>query len=118
MRIQFKRSGGFVPTALTLDLDADSLPPAEAKELADLVEASRFFDLPRSVAPPARGADRFLYELTVESAGRRHTVRAGDASVPEGLQPLLRRLTEMARAGRAGAAPPEKPGPGPQGPGG
>lgn len=100
MRIHFERSGGFAGMQVRAQVDADSLPPDDAKQLQAMVEAAEFFDLPAKIASPASGGDQFQYRLTVESEGRQHTVEVGDASAPESLQPLLRRLTLLARSYR------------------
>ena len=100
MRIQFDRTGGFAGLRMAATLETESLPPDEAQSLLDLVKAARFFDLPAVIEPPPAGADQFKYKLTIEAEGRRHTVEMGDASAPETLQPLLRRLTVLARSPR------------------
>ena len=100
MRIQFERTGGIAGMHIAATVETESLPPDEAQSLHDLVKAARFFDLPAVIEPPQSGADQFKYKLTVESEGRQHTVEVGDASAPETLQPLLRRLTVLARAPR------------------
>ncbi len=100
MRIQFERSGGFAGMRLTATIDTDALAPDEARELQALIEAARFFDLPAVIASPTPGADQFQYRLNVETAERRHTVEVGDAAAPDTLQPLLRKLTTLARSAR------------------
>ena len=68
--------------------------------LRELVEAAGFFELPEELAGPGGGADRFLYTLTVEMDGRRHTVRTAEAAAPAALRSLIRWLTNTARARR------------------
>ncbi|HLF01241.1 MAG TPA: protealysin inhibitor emfourin, partial [Anaerolineales bacterium] len=67
-------------------------------ELIELVAAAKFFDLPAKVAASDVGADQFQYKLTIEAEGRRHTIEVEDTSAPAALQPLLRRLTVLARS--------------------
>ncbi len=106
MRIHFERTGGFAGMGMAATIDTGSLSQEEAAQLRDLVEAAGFFDLPAEVTGPERGADRFLYRLTVEMEGRRHTVRTSDAAVPAALRPLIDWLTKAARkARRSGGTP-------------
>ena len=100
MRIQFERSGGFAGMRLTATIDTDTLAPDEARVLQALMDTAWFFDLPAVIASPTPGADQFQYRLTVEADERRHTVEVGEAAAPDTLQPLLRKLTTLARSAR------------------
>ena len=97
MRIQFERTGGFAGLTLRAALDSEQLEPNEGQALIRLVENAGFFDLPGKIAGPPGGADRFQYRLTVEWSQRRHTVEVAEAAVPAALQPLIQRLTALAR---------------------
>ncbi|MBM4422444.1 MAG: hypothetical protein FJ030_03500 [Chloroflexi bacterium] len=98
MKISFERAGGFAGMRVAHTVDTDSLSADDARELHQLVEAACFFDLPAVIQSSAPGGDQFQYKLTVEAGGRTHTVEAGDAAAPETLQPLLLRLTRLARS--------------------
>lgn len=100
MRIHFERTGGFAGMRMTATVDTESLSPDEARDWREMVDAAGFFDLPATITTPTPGADRFQYKLTVEAEGRRHTVEMGEAAAPEALQPLLQRLTAVARSTR------------------
>jgi hypothetical protein len=101
MRIEFERSGGFMGLHQTVTLDTDTLEPQEALEIHQLVESAGFFKLSEKPADSSQTADQFQYRLTIEqSKDLRHTVVTSDASAPEALQPLLRRLTLLARTRR------------------
>ncbi|MGH2522981.1 MAG: protealysin inhibitor emfourin [Anaerolineales bacterium] len=100
MRIDFERTGGFAGMRVSLTVNTESLPPEEARALREMVEAARFFDLLTTIPSTAPGADQFQYKLLVEDEGRQHTIEVGEASAPPTLQPLLRRLTVMARSAR------------------
>jgi hypothetical protein len=100
MRIQFERTGGFAGMRVAATIDTDSLEPEAGRELQALVEAAKFFDLPAKAAASDAGTDQFHYTITVEAEGRQHRVEASDPSIPESLQPLLRRLTVLARSAR------------------
>jgi hypothetical protein len=102
MRIRFKRSGGVAGnvnySAPPLEVDSDELPAERAEELHKLVEEARPFDQPPREG--ARGAtrDELGYELTVEDAGRSHTIRASDDDTSEGMTNLVGWLEEEHRA--------------------
>jgi hypothetical protein len=105
MRVHFERSGGFGGMRLTAELDTDQLQatygaahvqrvlsPEEARHLERLVESSDFFTLPARTSSAGRGADRFQYIITVENAGKRHSVHTIDEAAPEALSALLASL--------------------------
>ena len=100
MRIHFERTGGFAGMRMTTTVDTESLSPEEARDLYEMVDAAKFFDLPATVTAPTPGADRFHYKLTVEADERQHTVDLGEAAIPETLRPLLQQLTVFARSSR------------------
>ncbi|NIR45391.1 MAG: hypothetical protein GWN99_13315 [Gemmatimonadetes bacterium] len=99
MRIEFERSGGVAGLRLSLSIDTDTLPEAEAEEIEKLVEASGFFEMPERTGTPS-GADAFVYRVKVESAERAHTVTTSDIDAPSELSPLLERLERLARRAR------------------
>jgi hypothetical protein len=101
VKVQFERSGGFAAIKRAITVDSQSLPPSEARELRDRVDRADFFNLPAEIIGP-KGADQFLYTLTVETEGQRHTVRTTDAAAPARLKPLIDWLNMQ---GRATAAP-------------
>jgi len=109
MHISFERFGGVGGFRLTTEIDTDQLQvtygaarvrrvlsPDEAHSLERLVESASFFTLPGATAPGTRSADRFQHVITVESAGRRHSVRTTDEVAPEALRVLLSSLTRIA----------------------
>lgn len=98
MKIHFERSGGFMGMTMATDVDTESLSPEEANQVEAMINTNSFFELPAQLMSSTPGADQFKYKLTVEVAGRKKTVEIGDTAVPEILQPLLRRLTTMARS--------------------
>jgi hypothetical protein len=105
MRIQFITEGGiahFPGLSKPVIVDSDQLPAGEAAELTRLVEAARFFDLPAVVGKPPRGAaDYYQYSITIEHAGRRHTVQLTDFVEDTYLRQLLDFLRAKAKAARA-----------------
>jgi len=102
MQIDFERRGGFAGMATTLSINTDSLPANDAYDIKELVSVANFFDQPANLTATTPGAaDQFTYTLTVKDDGRQHTVETTDMSAPTTLQPLLQRLTRMARSTRA-----------------
>lgn len=113
MRVQFERSGGFGGIRLTAELDTDqlhviygakhvqrALSAEEARHLERLVESSDLFALPARRSSAARGADRFQYVITVESAGKRHTVQTTDETAPAVLNTLIASLRNVSMGRR------------------
>jgi len=100
VKISLERSGGFTGISSKVTLDTQELDPAERAELETLVNKSGFFQMPEKIDSPGLGADRFAYRLTVEDAGRSHTVEAVEGSIPEALQPLIVRLNQLGRRSR------------------
>lgn len=98
MRIYFERSGGFMGMRVETTIDTSTLPDEEAQVLHEMLDAASFFQLPEDLTTASGGADQFQYKLIVESEDQEpHTVRLGDVSAPPEIQPLLRKLTMMAR---------------------
>jgi hypothetical protein len=68
----------------------DQLPPDQAAELRQLLEASDFFNLPETVGQAAPGAaDYREYTITAEDSDRRHTVKVAEPSAPPALLALI-----------------------------
>ena len=71
-------------------VDTASLPPDEAAEVDRLVSA---LDLPGLAAAPARaparGADRFQYDVTIARGPQSTSLTLPESAVPEDLKPLL-----------------------------
>ena len=97
MRILFERTGGFAGLKLKAAVDAETLPPPQARRLQKLLADSHFFELPLRLGDPAARPDRFQYRLTVESSNCIHTVQANEDAVPSEMRPLLDWLTAAAR---------------------
>ena len=97
MNIHFERSGGFAGIRLKHDIDVDALPEKIREELQKLIGAAAFFQLPDSIKATNPGADRFQYQITVDSGDHKHTVNVDDAAMPETLRPLVRWLTSPAQ---------------------
>jgi hypothetical protein len=97
MRITFKTTGGiayFPGLSEPKTVDLSTLPADRQREIQDLLDAARFFELP-SRAPARRGAaDYQTHTITVADGDRQHTVEVSDP-VPPDLQRLLDLLGEL-----------------------
>jgi len=100
MQIEFERSGGFMGLRLATSFNTHDLTEEDATEVNQLVESSGFFSLPAQLESATPGGDQFRYRLTVsreQDGPQTHTVTMGEASAPPEIQPLLRKLTLLAR---------------------
>ena len=106
MRIQLKTEGGiayFPGLAQPVTFESDQLTPGDAAELKRLVDAVRFFDLPKQVGAPPRGAaDYQTYTVIIEEGGRSHTVHMTDFIKETEIKHLLNFLKEKSRKFRGG----------------
>jgi hypothetical protein len=103
LRISLQISGGFAAIpglSKPIVVDTAALPREERDEIERLVAAARFFDLPAASGAPRPGAaDVRTYTLTVEDAGRSHTIRRTDPIEEEALGEILDWLEEHRRGG-------------------
>lgn len=97
MIIHLVRTGGFGGLRRELRVETEALPSAEREPLEVLVGEADFFALPGKFPRPRKGADYFLYSVTVEDGGRRHTIEVAQPQVPENLRPLIRELSRRLR---------------------
>ncbi len=97
MHILFERTGGFAGLTLKASLDAEALPPQQARRLRKLLQESRFFELPLRLDTSVPRPDRFQYRLTIENNNCVHTVQASEDAMPPEMRPLLDWLTATAR---------------------
>jgi hypothetical protein len=95
--INFKRTGGMIGRELTMDFDLNNLPASEAQHLHNMLNESKFFDIP-SINPILSSPDEFEYSITVVAGNSIHTVRVSDTAMPHSLRPLFEDLTELAKA--------------------
>lgn len=100
MQIEFVRSGGFIGIPLAATIDTDTLPDTEVQELRELIDNTRFFELPPTLEAPMSSTDQFEYRVTVQTNEQAHTVILSDAAANDEMQRLLRRLTVLARSAR------------------
>jgi hypothetical protein len=103
MRIQFKMEGGiafFPGLSKPIVIETDALNNEQASELEQRIQAAHFFELPRTVGTPARGAaDYRQYTITIEDRSKRHTVRLTEPIQDPSLQALLDIMNELRARG-------------------
>ena len=98
-KIFFERTGGFMGRKVSLTIDLDDLPAEQVDLLDELLDEADFFELPSDLTKSAM-PDAFTYNITVSSETRQHSVRVGDATIPDDLRPLLEELSRQARMQR------------------
>jgi hypothetical protein len=95
--INFRRSGGAMGSEMAMDFDLGSIPEPAAQRLHNLLNESKFFEIPM-VNDLVTGPDEHAYTITVVAGNSLHTVHASDSSMPKSLRPLVEELTNLARA--------------------
>ena len=83
--VRLQRTGGLAGFTVRSEVDSAQLAPADRAHLERLLSDADLAGTP----PPARGADRFQYDLEVERNGRVQRTTAYDGALPAGLQPLI-----------------------------
>src|SRR5919108_5397093 len=99
MQIDFASSGGFANLQLAYQVDTNTLPEDQAKELERLLESSGVFDLEQDDVNPnvAVGrADVISYRLTISDGARQVTLWFNDVTAPASVRPLLAYLRRLA----------------------
>jgi hypothetical protein len=96
MYLSFERSGGITGIPIRVTFDTSFLSSEEVSHLSQLVESSRFFELPAVLSASAQ-PDRFRYKIAVREGDRQHGVMVDEAAVSETLKPLLEWLLKRAR---------------------
>lgn len=93
--ISYIRTGGILGQELAANFDLNNMPASEAERLHNLINESKFFEIPVLDVKPD-GPDEFAYTITVISGNSIHTIRATDNLMPKSLRPLIEDLTELA----------------------
>ena len=107
MRVRFQNSDGLVFLSRVkppIALDGELLAEADRLELEQLVRAARFFDLPEQTPSNLNGGPAWY--ITIEDAGRQHSVKVGQPVQGPAMRRLVERLrklgaTEARKAKRA-----------------
>ena len=98
MRVFFQMSGGagfFPGLGGPCTIDIEALEGEDRTALKQLVEETRFFELPARIPAPRGFSDLRTYEITIEEGGRQHTVALSDPIVPRAMHRLIIRLREL-----------------------
>src|SRR3954453_24181014 len=90
-RIELIRSGGFAGVTRRWSLEPDDLGADEAAEVERLLAA--LDDVAADPPEPARGADRFQYELRGMRGGETRSMTLQEGAIPDEIRPLIDRLT-------------------------
>jgi hypothetical protein len=81
---------------LTMDFDLNNMPASEAQRLHNMLNESKFFEVP--VVNDLRASpDEYEYVITVVAGNSIHTVHVSDTSMPQSLRRLVEDLTEIAK---------------------
>jgi hypothetical protein len=98
MKIYFEQSGGLAGTLIAVTLDTNSLPAEDVNRIQNIVDNTKFFDLPPKSPPPKPGAaDYFQYKITIETEQQKHTVETTDVTMQSELKPLIAYLRGKAK---------------------
>ena len=95
--INFKRTGGMIGRELTMDFDLNNMPADESRRLHNMINESKFFELP-DVNDLRAAPDEYEYVITIIAGNSIHTVHASDSNMPPSLRPLVEDLTQIAEA--------------------
>jgi len=94
--INFSRTGGLMGRDLAMDFDLNNMPADESRRLHNLINESRFFEVP--VINDLRASpDEYEYTITVVAGNSIHTVHVSDNSMPPSLRPFVEDLTKLAK---------------------
>jgi len=88
MHVTIQRTGGFAGIPLTKSIDTAGLSAPEFSHLLQMIETSRFFELP-ALIPSNPQPDRFEYQISIEQDGKKHSVTAAEQALPAALKPLI-----------------------------
>jgi hypothetical protein len=88
MKLSVVRGGGVAGTVLKTELASGDLSPEDAKTLHELVRDAGLLERGAGEPPPPR-PDELSYRLTVEHAGRSHTVNLTESTMPEAVRSLI-----------------------------
>jgi hypothetical protein len=95
MKVSYREAGGVAGLSRGVEVDLESLPPAEARRLRKLVERA---GLQRgSTRGPSGARDLVGYEIVIEDDDGRRVFRFDDATVPESATELLADLQGRAK---------------------
>jgi hypothetical protein len=95
MIVRFVQSGGYAGLLKGCELDTNTLPPDQAKELQELVGASAISASGEHISDSSR--DLRQYEITIDDGASRTSVVFDDESIPQSAKPLIGYLKKCSR---------------------
>ena len=95
MRVELARSGGLAGLTMAVSVDTDTLAPETAAVLHAALGDADLAQLAARPARPARGADRYHYDITVEREGEHHSISFPETDTPPELRPVIDALVPM-----------------------
>ncbi len=96
MRVRFQNTDGLVFLSRVkppVTLDGALLGEADRLDLEQLVRAARFFDLPEQTPSNINGGPAWY--ITIEDAGRQHSVKVGQPVQGPAMRRLVERLRKL-----------------------
>jgi len=96
-RIKFERTGGFAGIRLAAEIEVNSLPEDQKKEILELLDEMDFDELPEKLAGKMPFPDEFVYSIVVETKQRDYKVLAGESALPQDTQPLIEMLETIVK---------------------
>ncbi len=91
MKVCFLQSGGFAGLRMGVELDSETLPPAEAQALRQLVVDAGFFEHQQTTGPAI--PDDEIVKLEISDGGRNHQIVASRKQLPKGMAGLVTHLS-------------------------
>jgi len=95
MKVSFEQEGGITGATLKSFVDTNSISTDDAKILNDAINNSNFFILDKE-SLPEKGADYFIYTITVDSDNKSHKIITSDSTAPKALKPLIKYMRNKA----------------------
>jgi len=96
-RIKFERTGGFAGIRLAAEIEVNSLPEDQKKEILELLDEMDLDELPEKLAGKMPIPDEFVYSIFVETKQQVYKVLAGESALPQDIQPLIEMLENIAK---------------------
>lgn len=96
-KIKFERTGGFAGIRLAADIEVNTLPEDQKREILDLLDEMDFDELPAKVSGKMPIPDEFVYSVVIEAEAREYKVMAGESALPVDTRPLIEILERTAK---------------------
>lgn len=96
-KIKFERTGGFAGIRIAAEIKMDDLSDDQKHEIINLIDEADFYELSEKLSSRMPIPDGFVYSITVNTDEKEHTILAGEASLPDNVQPLIEILGSIAK---------------------